>query len=138
MEGWYRRFLLILSAVILVITAIELWLSGHVENVLQLLPSVMCLIGILTIIFFHLSPSVLSLRTLRASMFLMCLTSLVGLYKHFVHNLEFELEIRPNSLVSNVLWETITGASPMLAPGILFLAATLALAAVFRHPQAFD
>ncbi len=61
-----------------------------------------------------------------------CAACIWGSIEHFKHNLEFELEIRPNAVWTDVFVETISGASPLLAPGILFLAGVLALAALYK------
>jgi hypothetical protein len=49
---------------------------------------------------------------------------LLGIYEHLENNFKFALEIRPNAVLSNVFWESLSGANPLLAPGILALAAT--------------
>jgi hypothetical protein len=67
-------------------------------------------------------------------MLLVGLGSLFGLYEHIEHNLAFELEIRPTAAVNDVFMEALKGASPLLAPGILGLAALIALAATYYHP----
>ena len=56
------------------------------------------------------------------------------MYEHIEHNLAFELEIRPNASASDVWLDALKGASPLLAPGVLGLAASLALAATYQHP----
>lgn len=55
--------------------------------------------------------------------------------EHIEHNLAFELEIRPNATTGDVFFEALSGANPLLAPGILGLAAIVALAATYYHPQ---
>jgi hypothetical protein len=60
--------------------------------------------------------------------------SLFGVYEHIEHNLAFELEIRPGAGLGDVWFEALKGASPLLAPGILVLAAILAIAATYYHP----
>jgi hypothetical protein len=71
---------------------------------------------------------------LRAVMSLVGLGSLFGMYEHFEHNLEFALEIRLNAVFGDVWFEALRGASPLFAPGILVLAALLAIAATYQHP----
>lgn len=67
-------------------------------------------------------------------MFVVFLGSVFGLYEHLTHNLTFELDIRPNAAVSDVFLDALSGASPLLAPGILALGAILAIAATYCHP----
>ena len=64
----------------------------------------------------------------------MLVGSLFGLYEHIEHNWEFAREIRPNATFSVLLTDTLHGANPLLAPGILALAAVLAIAATYFHP----
>ena len=60
--------------------------------------------------------------------------SLLGVYEHVEHNLEFALAIRPNAALSDIWFKGISGATPLLAPGILSLAAVIAIAATYYHP----
>ena len=67
-------------------------------------------------------------------MTIVCVGSLFGIYQHFQHNLGFELGMRPNAVVSDVLMPALQGASPMLAPGNLALAGILSIAGTYYHP----
>ena len=60
--------------------------------------------------------------------------SLYGVFEHMEGNIEFEREIRPNASLSTILPKALTGASPPLAPGMLALAGTLAIAGTYAHP----
>jgi hypothetical protein len=44
------------------------------------------------------------------------------------------LEMRPSAVWSDVWFEALRGAAPLLAPGILALAAIIAIAATYEHP----
>jgi len=134
-EEQYRRFLLLLSAFILVGTLAELWFEEHFESAMQLVPSVLCGLGLIALLPAWLTPGKRSLQILRVVMALILLGGLFGIYEHIAHNLAFELEIRPNATASEVWGEALHGASPLLAPGILSLAGLLALAATYRHPS---
>jgi hypothetical protein len=61
------------------------------------------------------------------------LGSLFGIYEHVSNNLAFELEIYPNEAVTDALLHAFGGANPLLAPGVLGLAALLAIAATYYH-----
>jgi hypothetical protein len=74
------------------------------------------------------------LLVLRVGMVILMAAGGYGLYEHFEHNLEFELEIQPNATFTDVWLEALRGASPALAPGALSLAGLLGLAATYRHP----
>jgi hypothetical protein len=60
--------------------------------------------------------------------------SFVGVYQHIQSNIAFELEIRPNATLSAVWFDALRSAGPLLAPGILALAAMIALAGTYYHP----
>ena len=47
---------------------------------------------------------------------------------------EFALEIQPNATTSEIVMDALRGANPLLAPGVLALAAILAIAATYYHP----
>jgi hypothetical protein len=53
---------------------------------------------------------------------------------HLFDNFAFEREIRPNAALVDVIINALRGVNPLLAPGILALAAALAIAATYRHP----
>jgi hypothetical protein len=133
-EKRFRTFLLLLSGFMCIGTLVELWLEEHTESATQYIPFVLCGLGLLTIIFVLLKPQPWSLRLLQGTMILVGLGSFFGLYEHIEHNLAFELEIRPNAVASDVFFEALKGANPLLAPGILGLAALIALAATYYHP----
>ena len=135
MESWYRRFLLILATGTFCLIPAELALSGHTEGFLQLIPFIVSGVAIVSIGIWHLNKSTASLVLMRVVMVLSCAASVVGGIQHFLHNLELELEIRPGSVWTDVFVETISGASPLLAPGVLFLAGLMVLAAVHKWPS---
>jgi hypothetical protein len=62
------------------------------------------------------------------------LGSLVGLYEHIANNIGFQLEVSPGSTIAQLISAALGGASPLLAPGILAVAAVLALAATYAYP----
>jgi hypothetical protein len=58
----------------------------------------------------------------------------VGLYLHLKANVEFELELRPTMADTELILETLKGAIPALAPGVMVQLGLLGLLACFRHP----
>lgn len=130
-----RQFLLITSALLFVGALIELWLTNHVESLLQLLPFALCGLGLVAVIVAALRPGRLALLALRACMGLVALGSLLGVYLHLESNLGFQRELYPNSSTADLLSGALSGANPLLAPGILALTAALALAATYYHPS---
>ncbi len=113
----------------------ELWLEEHTRNVIQGIPFFLCGLGIAAILLAMTRTQRWTLQILRIAMILVCAGSLFGIYQHFQHNLGFELGMRPNAVVSDVLIPALRGASPMLAPGNLALAGILGIAGTYRHPK---
>jgi hypothetical protein len=130
-----RRFLLVLAGLLFVGTLTELGFTNHMESPVQLIPFALCGLGILAVLAALARPSRAVLLALRAGMILVTLGSLFGLYEHFSENLAFQLEIQPNAAAGDVLVKALGGANPLLAPGILALAAVLAAAATYSHPS---
>ena len=129
-----RTFLLVLAAFLCVGTVVELWAAEHFHEATQILPFVLAGIGLVTILAVLWRPQRLTMRVMQAVMLLNALGGAFGIYEHIEHNLAFELEIRPNAAVADVFVEALHGASPLLAPGVLALAAVIALAATYYHP----
>lgn len=130
-----RQFLLVTSALLFVGALIELWLTNHVESPLQLLPFALCGLGLAAVIVAALRPGRAALLALRACMGLVASGSLFGVYLHLESNLGFHRELYPNSSTGDLLMGALSGANPLLAPGILALTAALALAATYYHPS---
>jgi hypothetical protein len=129
-----RAFLLGLAAFICAGTPLELWLGKHYQSLPQLIPFVLCGLGLIAALAALLRPGRATLLGLRGVMALLGLGSLLGVYEHIEHNLEFALEIRPGATFADVWLQSLRGSSPLLAPGILALAAAIAIAATYAHP----
>lgn len=129
-----RHFLLFLTLSIFIGVPIELWFTKHTESPVQFIPFILSGLGILALVTVMIRPMRVTIWTLRMVMALVALGGLFGIFEHFEHNLAFELEIRPNAVASEVVLDALSGANPFLAPGILALAAVLALAATYYHP----
>lgn len=134
-EERLRRFLLGSAAFVFAGTVVELLFIGHAEDPVQFLPYALAGLGLAAALAAFYAPRRPVLRALRGVMTVVVLGSLFGLYEHLVHNFAFELEIRPGSTATDVFWDALGGASPLLSPGILALAGALALAATYAHPQ---
>lgn len=129
-----RTFLLVLAGCMCAGTVAELLLAKHFDSPTQLIPFGLCAAGLLVVIAALRRPSRATLIGLRAVMGLLILGSLLGVYEHVTTNIAFELEIRPNATLGAVWLKALSGAAPLLAPGILALAAVIAIAATYYHP----
>ena len=132
--GRLRRFLLALSAALLAGAVAELWLVEHTEDPVQLVPFVLCALGAAAAVLALLRPTRATLRALRASMLLVTAGTLLGIYLHVEGNLGLERELNPGMSGGPLLLGALGGANPLLAPGVLAVAAALALAATYQHP----
>jgi hypothetical protein len=129
-----RHFLLYVSAFICAGTIVELWLTEHYSEAPQFIPFAMCALGLLALGWMLARPRRRAVLTLRGVMALVAGSSLLGVALHLINNFQFELEIRPNTAPTDVILEALRGANPLLAPGVLLLAALLAWAATLDHP----
>ncbi|HLL77613.1 MAG TPA: hypothetical protein VK421_20320 [Pyrinomonadaceae bacterium] len=129
-----RRFLLALSVVLLAGAVAELWFVEHTEDPIQLIPFVLSGLGGAAVIVALLRPNRASLWALRLVMLLVVLGSLLGVYLHVESNYGLERELYPDRPAGQLLLGALGGANPLLAPGVLAVAAVLALAATYQHP----
>ena len=128
-----RKFLLVLSLLLFAGALIELWLVGHTVEFVQWIAFVLAGAGALsvTITLFHIGPA--TVRILRLCMIVVALGSLFGIYQHISGNVAFAREIHPDSSTSQLFWRGLQGGNPLLAPGVLAVAALLALSATYRY-----
>jgi hypothetical protein len=133
-EQRLRTFLLVLSGWMCAGTIVELFLAKHTEDAVQFVPFVLCGVGLIAVVAALRRPRRLTLLALRGVMGLLMIGSLFGVYEHLANNFAFELDLRPGAAWSDVWFEALRGAAPLLAPGILALAAIVAIAATYAHP----
>lgn len=134
-EQRLRRFLLAVTASIFIGSIFELILIGHTEETLQWIPFVLSAVGLFAVAAVWFSPKRKTLLFLRLMMVIAILVSFVGMYLHFESNWAFTREINPSYTISESIWPALTGAHPLLAPGILLLAGVLGLGAAWKHPN---
>jgi hypothetical protein len=133
-EQRLRTFLLWLAGSMCIGTIIELFLAKHYDDPVQLIPFALCGVGLVAVAAVLRRPQRISLLALRGVMGLLLLGSLLGVYEHLVNNFAFELDMRPSAIWSDVWFQALRGAAPLLAPGILAVAAVVAIAATYAHP----
>lgn len=121
------RFLTLLLFVGAVGTLIELLLLGHVEGWQQLVPVVLLGLGGLVAGWHLWNGGSVSLRTVRWLGVAYVVSGLLGLWFHYVGNVEFERELSPDAAGWPLLKAALTGATPALAPGTMVWFGVLAL-----------
>ena len=129
-----RRYLLLTLAVGMAGMTTELLLIGHVESVQQLIPVVLLGLGVPVLAWHAAAPRAMTVRALQATMMLFVLSGLVGVGLHYRGNLAFELEMYPSMSGFEMIEKTLTGATPVLAPGSMTLLGLIGLTHSYRHP----
>ena len=130
-----RKFLLLLTISLLAGALAELWLVGHTEDPIQLIPFVLAVVAIVVCVLVYFWPSTGTIQVMRAWMLVVILGTLLGVYLHIEGNVAFEREVDPNAATSRLVWQGLGGGNPLLAPGILAIAALVAMAATYRYQQ---
>jgi hypothetical protein len=129
-----RRYLALTLAVGMAGMTTELLLIGHVESVQQLIPVVLLGLGVLVLGWHAAAPRAINLRALQVTMMLFVLSGMVGVALHYRGNLAFELEMYPSMAGFEMIQKTLTGATPVLAPGSMALLGLIGLTYSYRHP----
>jgi hypothetical protein len=129
-----RAFLLATLGLGMAGMSAELLLIGHVESVPQLTPLALLALGAATLIWHAVAPRPLTVRALQAVMMLFVLSGLGGIWLHYRGNVEFELEMYPSMGGIELVTKTLTGATPVLAPGSMALLGLIGLTYSYRHP----
>ena len=115
-------------------TGIELVLLEHYSELAQLIPPGLILGGLVVLAMWFLSGVPAVLRVFQVSMLLFVLAGVLGIYLHFDSNVEFELEMNPSAAGWPLIWASLTGAMPALAPGTMVQLGLVGLLYTYRHP----
>ena len=119
-------------------TAAELILLGHVEMLAQWIPFVVLGGGTLVIARHYSRPSAATVRAMQAVMGVFIATGVIGVGLHLNGNVAFERELHPDERGFEFVRKTLTGATPVLAPGSMVLLGFVGLAHTYRHPCTAD
>ena len=114
--------------------ATELLLSGHYDGPVQRVPLGLMAAVAGVIVWHLLVPGVASVRALQFGMVLFLSTGLIGVGYHYAGNEEFERELYPGVEGTALIRQSLTGATPVLAPGSLVLLGLVGLTYAYRHP----
>lgn len=129
-----RKLLLGIFAAGVIGTLSELLLLGHFESGLQWIPLVLLGLGLATAAWHALRPRALTVRTLQIMTALFVAAGMLGVGLHYDGNVEFELEMTPAMDGFELVRNTLTGATPVMAPGSMALLGLIGLAHAYRHP----
>ena len=115
-------------------TGAELVLLGHYEDYRQWAPLLLFAASLVAGVGLWLGSGSVWIRVFRLVAGSFVLAGLVGLYFHYTGNAEFELEMYPSIAGAELVWESLTGATPALAPGSMTHLGLVGLLYTFRHP----
>jgi hypothetical protein len=90
--------------------------------------------GFVTAAALAFRPTAGGLRLFQLVMLVFIVTGLVGLYLHLNGNVEFEREIDPSARGLDLLWRSLRGGVPLLAPAAMAQLGLLGLVFAYRHP----
>ena len=137
-ERGLRRILLLIVAVGTLGLAVELFLLEHFEEWTQWLPFVvlgLCLAGCSLLL---LVPRAAVVRLFRWIMGATIATGVVGIWLHYTGNRGFELEMDAAQGGWLLVWRSLRGATPALAPGAMVQLGLIGLLYTWRHPALTD
>lgn len=98
-------------------TGTELLLLEHTGDTWQLIPVVLIGLALIAFTWFTATKSKPSQQVLRGIMLFFIISGVLGFALHYNGNMEFELEMYPSMKGTELIWETLKGATPVLAPG---------------------
>ena len=133
---YLQRVLLAIWVFGLLGVAAELVLLEHYEDFRQLIPFVVIAIGLVAAGWLLARPGRAASRAFGSVVALLALSGLIGLILHYRGNVEFERERDPALGGVSLIWESLTGATPALAPGTMIRFAFIGYAVlVSRRPS---
>lgn len=133
-----RRILLALVLLGIVGLTLELLLLEHTESATQLIPFAVLGAGLVVSVKVAMRPTARSLRLFQVVMLLFIVAGLLGLYLHLRGNVEFELEDDPSARGLDLVWRSLHGGIPLLAPAAMAQLGLLGLVFTLRHPALSD
>lgn len=115
-------------------TLAELYLLGHTESLVQISPFLVIGAGSAALLWAVVRPTPGGLRAVQVTGAAIALVGAAGMWYHYGANTEFELEMYPDRRGLDLVWESVRGATPALAPGLMIQLGLLGMAFTYRHP----
>lgn len=131
-----RSWLLGVLTLALIGMGTELAFIGHVEEWTQVIPVALIGMGLIAALALWVKPGAPAVQLFRVVSGLFIVAGALGIYLHYRGNAEFELEMRPTMAGLELLWNSLTGATPALAPGSMIPIGLIGLITTYRHPAA--
>ena len=127
--------LLVILVLGLVGTAAELVLLDHYEDWKQVVPLALIGLALVAVVWHVIAPAASNVRVLQALMTLFLFAGAIGVGLHYGANSEFEHESDPSLTGYHLFRESLSGATPLLAPGTMVQLGLLGLVYTYRHPR---
>jgi hypothetical protein len=132
--GRFRVALLLVVVIGTLGLIAELLLLEHTEAFNQWLPLAVLGAGLVGSMWVAIRPATGSLRLFQILMLAFVATGCLGVYLHYSSNVEFELEMYPTLKGWPLVWQSLKGAVPALAPGALAQLGLVGLVFTYGHP----
>jgi hypothetical protein len=134
LAGRLRRWLLLVVVLGTLGLVAELLLLDHVETFAQWLPLAVLVAGLAASLAVMVRPEPVSVRIFQLSMLAFVATGATGVFLHYRSNVEFELEMNPTLRGWALVWRSLEGGVPALAPGALTQLGLVGLVFTVGHP----
>lgn len=116
-------------------TGLELVLTQHYEDPLQIIPLVLIATALAVAVWHGLMRSAMSVRALQGTMALFIIAGAVGAGLHYRGGAQFQLEIDPSQSRWQVFKKVMRAkAPPVLAAGVMVQLGLVGLVYAYRHP----
>lgn len=112
----------------------DLFLLEHTESISQLVPFGVLAVGLVSGVAVGVRPTRATVRLFQATMAAYIVSGVAGLYLHYAGNMQFEREMDAFAAGLALVWESLRGATPALAPVALVQLGLLGLIHAYRHP----
>ena len=133
-----RQMLLAVLVLGLVGTGAELVLLDHYESVWQSVPLALIALALVVLAWHGVTRGPASIRSIQAVMTLFLVSGMIGMGLHQSANAEFEREMDPSLSGMRLFRESLSGATPALAPGTMIQLGLIGLVYTYRHPRMTD
>ncbi len=120
-----KRFIIAALLLMMIGTAMELYLLDHYEDTLQLIPMLCIAASILMVIVLYFRRTNFTYGVFKLVMGLTAMSGVYGAFLHLRANYEFEQEMKPGLKGWDLFLESLSGALPSLAPGSMIVLALI-------------
>lgn len=134
-DRYMRRGVLLIFVVGNLGLGAELLLLGHFEEWRQQVPLALLALGLALLATRAFYRTTSTLHLFRLTMLAFVVGGAVGLWFHLKANMEFELEMYPTLVGWELLYNSLSGAMPALAPGALVQLGLVGFLYTYKHPD---